>query len=545
MVLSFRRQGRVKRAIANAILAFVKIEGTAKGEFYRLAHESEIRHNLVTWSARTAVDRKNMIAYLSDLISGRKLDRVRYFRDLMRLERLRGNDLIAATYGLRIIRWLGKDHFHLLDFITQTLRGHGFNREAEAAEAMYRDADQSAAASSEFLRAQLQKHRTNPDRPFAFVDDRRNAGTPRVSVIVSLYRAADKLPTFMRMLQQQTIFRAGDAEVIFIDSGSPTNEYSEFKSILAQQPFPAVYARSEKRETIQTAWNRGIKLANGRYLAFLGADEGVHPECLHILADELDHDSKVDWVIADSIVTAVDKKAIFDRDVMMYDRKGYRHQWHYLDCTFLSYVGGLYRRDIHDRFGYYDETFQAAGDTEFKNRILPFITSKHVLRSLGVFNNYPEERTTQHPRAEIEDLRAWYLHRTVSGMAYAFDNRPVEEAIQLLKDTFAYRKCFCLHTSTDIDLAASLTAYLATRDDAGQWRNASKYIQEILGIYAGFELLPSRKLALIDQAKFAQKWRRLMKLRRVHQTQFDLDGEPAYKVFNDNRYEQHWWSWSV
>ena len=42
-----------------------------------------------------------------------------------------------------------------------------------------------------------------------------------------------------------------------------------------------------------------------------------------------------------------------------------------------------------------------------------------IPQTLGVFLNYPEERTTASPKAEIEDLRAWYLHRTVAGLASA------------------------------------------------------------------------------------------------------------------------------
>jgi hypothetical protein len=29
-----------------------------------------------------------------------------------------------------------------------------------------------------------------------------------------------------------------------------------------------------------------------------------------------------------------------------------------------------------------------------------------------------------------------------------------------------------------------------------------------------------------------------------HQEVFELPQRPHYELFNDNRYEQHWWSWS-
>lgn len=521
------------------------LNGTAARQVLRLEYAEEISRNLVEFGERSSAEREGKLRYLNDLIQGRWLDRVRFFRELVRIERLRGKDLIAATYGLRLLRWLGQDRFRLLPYVQDTLREHGFVREAEAAEAMYGAPERADELCRAYLDDQLQRHRVNADRPWEIVDDRRAKGAYRVSVIVSLYNAAEKLPTFWHMLQQQTLVRSGQAEIVLVDSGSPSDEGAVFKQLSAQSPLPAVYARSKNRETIQMAWNRGIKLSSAPYLAFLGVDEGVHPECLQVLADELDRDPAVDWVMADSVVTEVDRTGIFDRDIMAYDRTGYRHDWHYLDCTFLSYVGGLYRKSIHDRLGYYDETFRAAGDTEFKNRILPYIKTKYVPRVLGVFNNYPEERTTQHPRAEIEDLRAWYLHRTPAGVAYAFDKRPAQDVVALLKDTLAYRKCYCQHISTDIDLANSLATHLTRRPDGAGWQKAHSGVRSILEIFQSFEQLRYSNMVERDQFRFVRNYQKIQSLSEGVARELRSDRAPAFDVFHDNRYEQHWWCWDT
>ena len=533
------------RYLVSREFSFLGLNGAAMRQVIRLKYASGISRDLVNFGERSNAERERKLRYLNDLVSGRWLDRVRFFREMVRLERLRGNDLIAATYGLRLLRWLGSDRFHLLAFIDETLRAHGFAREAEAARAMYGAPERAEQASRAFLDDQLERHRHNPARPWEVVDDRRAQGRYRVSIIVSLYKAAEKLPTFWRMLQQQGLIRSGEAEVVFVDSGSPENERAVFERLCAESALPAVYARSKDRETIQAAWNRGINLASGAYLAFLGVDEGIHPDCLRILADELDRDSSLDWVMADSVVTEVDCDGVFTRDIMAYDRTGYRHDWHYLDCTFLSYVGGLYRRSIHDRFGYYDETFRAAGDTEFKNRILPFIKSKYVPRVLGMFNNYPEERTTQHPRAEIEDVRAWYLHRTPAGVSYAFERRPAQDVIALLKDTLAYRKCYCEHTSTDIDLADSLAAHLARRPDGGRWQKVHADTRAIHQIFQQFEQAQYSDRVERDQVAFVRRYWRMQSLAKGIARELRSERTPTFDVFHDNRYEQHWWSWDT
>lgn len=509
------------------------------------------RRTMFTMPETTPEDIKAKIAELSREIPWRLVDRVRLFRELASLERRQGNDLIAATYMLRIIRWLGEDRTGDLPFVTATLAANGFRHEAATAHAMFGlpPAERDAACRA-LMQDAFERNRAKARQPLAILDDPRKPDTvARVAVIVSLYNASDKLPTLLDNLAQQSLAKAGGLEIILVDSNSPKDEGAALRRWQASRrsAIPIVYARSAGRETIQAAWNRGIHLARAPYLSFLGADEGVHPEALTKLAAALDRDPGVDWAMADSVVTSVDEQGVFDADVMPYDRTGYSQDLVYLETCYLSWVGGLYRRSIHERFGYYDETYRAAGDTEFKNRVMPHIRSVHVPEMLGVFNNYPEERTTQHPRAEIEDLRAWYLWRTPAGMDYAFGHRPAEEAVALLRACFSYRKSYCGHLSTDFDLAEALATHLVKRGYAPAFaQGALAAAREALADIRSVELLPDEILGragmTLHSSRAVHRLRRQLPAR--HQVTLTLKDPPWYEVFNDNRYEQHWWSWS-
>ena len=168
---------------------------------------------------------------------------------------------------------------------------------------------------------------------------------------------------------------------------------------------------------------------------------------------------------------------------------------------------------------------------------------------LGVFNNYPEARTTQHPRAEIEDLRAWYLWRSAAGMHYAFASRPAADAVGLLRDSLSYRKSYCAHLSTDFDLADALAEFLATRPDAPAWaRRIRPQTAAALALLRNVELVP-KAVPVGLRGIFRSLWlhRKLHSARRLaaaHRAAFGLPATPHYEIFNDNRYEQHWYSWS-
>lgn len=501
-------------------------------------------YHAVAWMPeRNEADLAGKWRQCSQLITEFRIDRIRLWRELARIEALRGNNLVAATYRLRAMRLAGADRFHDLPAVLRTLISHGYQRETEVAHAMYggdeNDRDRRCRA---LLESALNNNRRLAAVDYELIDDRRASNDCRASVIVSLYDAADKLPRFLETVSLQTLLGHRQAELVLIDSGSPGDEYGVFREWAERTGLATVYARSAKRETIQAAWNRGIRLARGRYLSFLGVDEAILPPALETLARELDRDPRIDWVQANSLVTRVDESGHWAGDIMTYDRKGYAQRLVSLETCYLSYVGAMYRRGIHDRLGYYDASFAAAGDTEFKNRILPFIRSKAIDQTLGVFWNYPAGQTTCSPRAELEDLRAWYLHRTPAGIGYALRDADASEAEAVLLAALNYRKSYCQHFSSDVEYAANAASHLAAKFPDSRLRSLGEGIAILLSAYRNLDCLPqiSQKSVAeaINQVKSVET-----RVTEEHRRLTDGGLDVAYQVFHDNRHEQHHYVW--
>ena len=458
-------------------------------------------------------------------------------------ERLRGNELMAAAYELRLLRLLGDDRLDLLPQVTATLRCHGLPNEADAAEALYAKPDQAEERVYALLGKRMEGLRHYEEKPLDTIDDRRT-GPAKVSVIVSLYNAADKLNFFLTALAQQTLVRKGEVELILVDSGSPSDERGAFEAFHRDNPLSVLYVRSKERETIQAAWNRGILLARAPNLVFLGVDETLYPEGLEVLAEELDRNPDVDWVMSNSLVTGVDEAGLHKTDIMIYNRRDAHKDLVRLETTYLSWVGGMYRKSIHDRFGYYDEDFRAAGDTEFKNRILSQIKVKFIDKTLGLFLNYPDGQTTASPRAEIEDSRAWYLHRTPGGIRYAFEYTPIEEVERLLCAALGYRKAYCAHISSDIEYAFHLAAYIKRRKpDSVVAKTVAEDVRHLLEILRGMELTDSLNISLANLSMMGRAWKFASQSQQRHRGAIRGGENVTYQIFNDNRYEQHSWLW--
>ncbi|BAQ63372.1 glycosyltransferase [Geminocystis sp. NIES-3709] len=471
-----------------------------------------------------------------------RIDRVRVWREIARLERMRNNDLVAATYYLRSMRALGSDKFNELPYVIKTLEEKGFKPEAKTAEAMFKDIHQQTEKCLNILNETYQNNLKYYPEEYEFLDERRDNDNYLVSVIVSLYNASDKLPLFLQVLAEQTLIKKGQVEIILVDSGSPDREYQVFQQLQSELNLPIVYLRSHNRETIQKAWNRGILLARSRYITFLGVDETILPECLEVLAHELDENSDIDWVISHSLVTNVDLQGNHVNDIMLYNRANYDQNLVYLDTCYLSLVGGLYRKNIHERFGYYDSSYRGAGDTEFKNRVLPHIKTKMVNRVLGLFWNYPDARTTQSPMAEVEDIRAWYLHRTLGGIKYAFSNKNPEEVEQFLYKTLAYRKSYCNHISSDLEYSYNLARFLKEIKPSLSLLQLKPSIDELFLAYQQLDWIED--LTTFSTGKVLWQTQKLgEKITNLHcqiaSKLGSINFNPNYDIFHDNRHEQH------
>lgn len=99
-----------------------------------------------------------------------------------------------------------------------------------------------------------------------------------ISVIIPAYNAAKYIANAVYSALEQEDIAEGDLEVIVINDCSPDDIDA------AVRPFrddPAViYIKNEKNLGVAETRNRGIRMARGRYIAFLDADDWWEPDKL-------------------------------------------------------------------------------------------------------------------------------------------------------------------------------------------------------------------------------------------------------------------------
>ncbi|MDY0301718.1 MAG: glycosyltransferase [Trichlorobacter sp.] len=208
----------------------------------------------------------------------------------------------------------------------------------------------------------------------------------RVSAIVSTYKSERFIEGRLKDLLDQTL--GEQLEIIVIDSSSPENERAIVERYAASHP-NIVYIRTDQRETVYQAWNRGARIARGTYLTNANTDDRLRPDALEILARELDTRPEVALVYADFFITGYENMT-FNRNI----RTGYSIKPEYAPNIMLHgcHMGPqpMWRRSLHDEIGYFDETLVAAGDYEFWCRIACRYPMYHVPLFLGLYLHNPK-----------------------------------------------------------------------------------------------------------------------------------------------------------
>ena len=224
---------------------------------------------------------------------------------------------------------------------------------------------------------------------------------PLVSVIVSTYNSERFLANALRNLEQQTI--ADRIEIIIIDSGSTQNERTIVEEF--QSHYNNIRYLRTGHETIYQAWNRGIRLAKGKYVTNANTDDCHRIDALEVMAGELAQNPDIALVYADTAVTFEENQTF-----ATVEPDGYHLRPDYDPGIMLTgcHMGPqpMWRRCLHEELGYFREDLRSAGDYEFWCRVALRHQLKHIPQTLGLYYENPHGICNSDLGLSVREARA-------------------------------------------------------------------------------------------------------------------------------------------
>jgi glycosyltransferase involved in cell wall biosynthesis len=176
---------------------------------------------------------------------------------------------------------------------------------------------------------------------------------PKVSAIISAYYCEQYIAGAIMNL----MFVDEPTEIIVVcQSGSDEEKIAQ--ATLRDAPLSKIIT-TPCIPTIYKAWNLGIRAASGKYVTNANSDDRVYPDSYHHMAMLMDKELDVHMVYGDVRETQ-------SKRIRRFEGHGLSDM---LDHCYGSPMP-MWRKEVHDQIGYFDESYHVAGDLEFWLRML-------------------------------------------------------------------------------------------------------------------------------------------------------------------------------
>tara|TARA_Y100000034_G_scaffold132464_1_gene195501 strand:+ start:1115 stop:3094 length:1980 start_codon:yes stop_codon:yes gene_type:complete len=185
---------------------------------------------------------------------------------------------------------------------------------------------------------------------------------PKVSIITSVYDGDSYIRPFLEDITRQTIFDR--CELILVNANSPGKEEDVIREYMKKHS-NIIYKKLEKDPGIYGTWNEALKHVTGEYVTNANLDDRKALNSLEKHAMTLMTSPDVGLVYADSLVTDTPNETFENNSA-----NGNRYNFEQFSKEAMlrgnqAHNNPMWRKELHERYGVFEEKYKSAGDWEF------------------------------------------------------------------------------------------------------------------------------------------------------------------------------------
>ena len=237
----------------------------------------------------------------------------------------------------------------------------------------------------------------------------------QISIIIATYNAEKTLQRCLNSIASQ---KTGDIELLIIDGKSKDSTLE----IIQKNRAIINFWVSETDKGIYDAWNKGIKLAAGKWIMFLGADDMLLEGSMAFYLDYLRHEPNLD-----------NCDIVFGRCWLMNDKgqhirtMGDEYRWekfrHYMK---QSHGSALHNRKLFDEIGLFSLKFRICADYELllrKKLNAKYVNREIIAMQIGGMSNtiaglIDTFKVKQYRKSASTFMNVYYLIKGIGGYYY-------------------------------------------------------------------------------------------------------------------------------
>lgn len=231
------------------------------------------------------------------------------------------------------------------------------------------------------------------------------------SLFCSFYKGQKFIESYLDNILEQNLFDR--IEFIFLNCNSPENEESYILPFVNKYS-NIKYYKLDKDPGLYAGWNHSISLCSSDIIGNWNIDDRKNKEGLEILLEEFNKKPNTDIVYGFTYMSRIANEKYIDNS--------YNEIYPYLPHSFNNLLRNnsphcmpLWRKNLHNKFGYFDTNYESAADGDFWLRCaVGGATIRLVNHPVGLYYENPTGRSTnpetlQKMISEVQSMRSKYL----------------------------------------------------------------------------------------------------------------------------------------
>ncbi|WP_154783671.1 MULTISPECIES: glycosyltransferase family 2 protein [unclassified Flavobacterium] len=176
---------------------------------------------------------------------------------------------------------------------------------------------------------------------------------PKITVITASYNSEKTISDTIESVLNQ---KYPNIEYLIIDGNSSDNTISIIKQYENLFEGRLKYI-SEKDSGIYDAWNKGVKMAQGSWISFVGSDDIMFEDTFSDFIEFAKANENVNFISSKYLLVTENLKPIRVVGVP------WSNSMNSYCC--IAHVGSLHHKTLFDKKGIFDSNFKIAGDYDF------------------------------------------------------------------------------------------------------------------------------------------------------------------------------------